>query len=168
MSVPTGQTRELMDDQGGLRLGDIRYMLIRPDVLMGIFTHLPEEMVSHVFEAFAKSVEENGGKSVQSYRGEAAENPKDLLQIVAQTAPKLGWGLWEISERQDGFTLRVEHSPFVAGHGPAERPVCSAIEGMLSALACSVYGKNAVVREENCGAVTGSEYCEFRVHIAKE
>lgn len=39
-------------DHGEIRDGDIRYMMIRPDALMGIFSRLPPDMRAEALDAF--------------------------------------------------------------------------------------------------------------------
>ena len=55
---------EWMPDQGELRDRDIRYMLIRPDSLMGLFRNLEETERPTVFAAFVRSVAEHGRRSL--------------------------------------------------------------------------------------------------------
>jgi hypothetical protein len=64
--------QDIMDGKGGLMLGPHRYMMIRPDALMGLFVRLPEAERLAALEAFAASITENGGKSAASYAGAGA------------------------------------------------------------------------------------------------
>ena len=61
-----------------------------------------------------------------------------------------------------GWELEVEDSPFAAGFGSAEAPVCAPIRGMLGALGDMLLGPGVVVHERACAA-TGAKACRFRV-----
>jgi hypothetical protein len=54
------------DGGGGLDIGGIRYMMIRPDALMGLFRRLEPAERADAFEAIAASILEHGGKSAAS------------------------------------------------------------------------------------------------------
>lgn len=153
-------------ERGEIRDGEIRYLLIRPDALMGAVLHLPPEMRATALAAFAASVHRHGGGSARKYRGMGAADPDALLQVVAATAPQLGWGRWRFEEAGPGrLRLEVENSPFAAGHGAAEGPVCAPIAGMLRAVAELVLGGEAAVRETDCAAA-GAACCRFEAMAA--
>lgn len=153
---------EWMPDQGELRDRDIRYMLIRPDSLMGLFRNLEETERPAVFAAFVRSVAEHGRDSVESYRDLGAEEAGELLRTTAETAAQLGWGLWTIQSDQAAGTLSltVGNSPFAEGHGPSDVPVCAAITGIVKALAELIYGEPAICEEVHCAA-QGNTDCRF-------
>jgi predicted hydrocarbon binding protein len=148
--------------RGELRDGDVRYLLIRADTLMGLFRALPEPERGAALEALARSVVEHGRRSAQRYQAMGAAGARALLEVIERTAPQLGWGVWrfnEISERT--LALEVENSPFAAGHGPAATPVCHAIAGMLQAVGSLALGGEVRVEEERCAA-QGHGRCVFR------
>ncbi|WP_339757221.1 V4R domain-containing protein [uncultured Hoeflea sp.] len=141
----------------------IRYMMIRPDAFMGILHELPEEDRPRVLEAMARSITTQGAKSAQAYQKMGASDSTALLNVIAGTAPELGWGIWTFSEPDaDGFTLQVRNSPFAAGYGAAPWPVCAPIRGMLVAVGQMVLGQAVSVSETSCAAC-GSEICQFAI-----
>ncbi len=158
--------QDIMDGKGGLMLGPHRYMMIRPDALMGLFLRLPEAERLAALEAFAASITENGGKSAASYAGAGLEEADQLIGIIMQTAPQLGWGQWQLARQPDGLDLQLANSPFVAGFGAADHPVCAPVRGMLAALSRQIFGREARVEESDCAAVTGGEKCCFTARIA--
>ena len=94
--------------------------------------------------------------------------PEALLTVIAGTAPQLGWGQWRFGQAADGrLDLEVANSPFAAGHGPAEGPVCAPIAGMLAAVAGMVLGGPVEVRETGCAA-TGAPACRFTARAVAE
>ncbi len=146
--------------RGEYRDGDIRYLMMRPDALMGLFAELPPQARAEALAALARSVARFGGRSARSYRAAGADSPAALLDTIAATAPQLGWGVWELRREDDALHLRVENSPFAAGSGASADPVCAAIAGMLCAVGELVLGGDVSVTEESCAA-TGAACCRF-------
>jgi predicted hydrocarbon binding protein len=147
---------------GEYRDGDIRYMMIRPDALMGILAELPASMRPEFLAAFARSITRHGGRSAQAYRAAGAVAPAQMVATIAETAPQLGWGVWDLRHSTGALDLTVRNSPFVAGHGPAAGPVCHPILGMLRAVGPMVLGCDVVAAETQCAA-TGHAACRFSV-----
>ena len=147
---------------GEYRDGDIRYMMIRPDALMGILAELPEAMQGEFLAAFARSITRHGGRSAQAYRAAGDVAPGQLVATIAETAPQLGWGVWDLRHGDGALDLTVRNSPFVAGHGPAAGPVCHPIIGMLRAIGPMVLGCEVIVAETRCAAM-GHAACRFSV-----
>lgn len=168
MSAPKTQTQDMMDGQGALFLGTHRYMLIRSDAFMGMFARLPYDERITAFGAIAASVRENGAKSAASYAGMGMEQAEKLTQTIMETAPKLGWGQWELCYDINGLELSVHNSPFVAGFGLSDHPVCAPICGMLEAVCTQIFGKSGTAVETRCASQIGERQrataaCHFRV-----
>lgn len=152
-------------DRGEYRDGTIRYMMIRPDALMGIIADLPEEMRPHAMEAFARSIRRAGGHSAHSYRASGAADATALLRTIAETAPQLGWGVWTFTQTMDGLALEVANSPFAAGAGHSTHPVCAPIRGMLTAVGEMTLDQAVTVSETDCAAC-GAARCRFSLRSA--
>lgn len=167
MADTRGFNQRLVRDleKGEIRDGAARYLMIRADTLMGIFSRLPAEEAAAALDAFKSSTIENGTRSAQSYQ--ASLPPGDrarLLDVIAATAPQLGWGKWRFSDlAAEGLVLEVVNSPFVAGYGDSNAPVCHAIAGMLTASAGLVFGRPVVAVETQCAAEHGVDICRFEV-----
>jgi len=145
---------------GEIRDGDIRYVMLRTDALMGLFQRLPELARQEALAALGDSIHENGGRSAAAYRAQGAAGAA-LLDVIVETAPQLGWGAWTFTDhgpRQ--LALEVRNSPFVHGFGASPTPVCSPISGMLRAVAGLVLGGPAKVEETVCAA-QGGGVCRF-------
>jgi len=170
MAEPPGFRERLAWDpaRGELRDGDVRYLIIRGDTLMGLFRALPERERAAALEALERSVVEHGRRSAQRYQAMGAAEARALLGVIEATAPQLGWGVWrftEISER--GLVLEVRNSPFAAGYGASATPVCHAIAGMLRAVGALALGGEVRVAEEQCGA-QGHSHCRLRAVVTPE
>ena len=148
---------------GELKDADVRYVLIRADTLMGLFKNVAGPSRVETLEAFADSVRLYGGKSARRYAQDCAAEPLELLTVVAQTAASLGWGRWEFSySTAPRLELVVENSPFAAGYGQSNTPVCAPITGMCSALGEMLLGAQAHAFEQECMS-NGASCCRFCV-----
>ncbi len=147
---------------GEIRDRHIRYLLIRPDTLMGLFARLDPPARDAALRALAASTTAQGRLSAQSYG-----DPSRLLAVIEATAPDLGWGIWRFLAADEAVHLTVANSPFAAGHGPADAPVCHAIAGMLGAVAGLVLDGPVTARETACAA-TGAPACRFVARRAEE
>jgi predicted hydrocarbon binding protein len=130
---------------------------------MQTFAQLPEEHRLPALKAFSKSVARHGADSLRLYQRQEPLDRTAFLERVARTAGALGWGQWILELSAGGaLSLQVRDSPFAAGYGPSDAPVCFPIVGMFGAVAESVLGKPCIVEEAQCSAA-GSEACRFAV-----
>jgi uncharacterized protein len=163
-TTPQGFRARLAFDptRGEYRDGEIRYMMIRPDALMGMIAELPAATRPLALEAFARAIRRFGGRSARAYRDRGAADPAALLGVIEATAPELGWGVWRLVHTPDRLALTVENSPFAAGAGPGEAPVCAPIRGMLAAVGGFALDGEVEVTETECAAA-GAPCCRFTV-----
>ncbi len=160
MSAASFRERLVWDPAAGEILDQTRrYMLIRPDALMGVFRRLPRPALDEALAALEASIFEQGSDSARAYRAMGGEGAT-LARIVAETAPQLGWGLWQFEVTPGLIRLDVRNSPFASGFGPSDRPVCHAIAGMVRAVATLVFERPAMAREVACVAM-GAPSCRF-------
>ncbi|KRW95245.1 4-vinyl reductase [Paracoccus sp. MKU1] len=150
-------------ETGQLSDGPIRYLIMRPDALMGMFDRLPTSARAEALAALAGSVAEFGGRSVTAYLQARPGNFEALLRVIEQISADLGWGLWRFQAGQDGnYGLTVRNSPFAAGIAqPASQPACAPIQGMLTAIAAQIFGNGGKVIETHCAACHGGDTCHF-------
>lgn len=151
---------------GQIRDGEVRYLLIRPDTLMGMFAALAPAARAEALVALAHSTATHGAKSARRYQALGAADVAALTATIERTAPLLGWGIWRLGrDAGGGFDLEVDNSPFAASYGPgAAAPVCAPIAGMLQAVAELVGGRPAQVEETVCAAL-GAPSCRFRATL---
>ena len=142
-----------------------RYVLLRTDVLMGLFDELPDPARSEALRAFGRSVARHGADSVRAYATAAGNDA--LPSMMEDAAASLGWGRWHIDVGGSGqaaalsIRLTVENSPFAAAASPAASPVCHAIAGMLEALGAALWQRPAIAHETRCSAQHGDGVCHF-------
>ena len=148
-------------ERGEWRDGETRYILLRQDSLMGLFHRLSPSARDEALAALAAAVAEAGGRSAERYRSTTTGGTLALLDVVAETAADLGWGVWTFARPSgDELHLNVANSPFAAGFGPSPAPVCAAIAGMVGAVATMILGRPAAAKETDCVA-TGAACCRF-------
>ena len=159
---------EFDENAGEIREGNIRYLLMRPDVLMGMVEYLDEPTMTKVLLALQKSAFENGRASLRQYNELDFASDNEKLSFVCKTAAKLGWGnLTYTLNRHDDPTFTLTNSPFAKGHGISKVPVCAPMAGILNALMEVFFESNATVKEVSC-ASQGQDYCLFEVRSSSE
>jgi uncharacterized protein len=169
MSAPLSFRERLAFDEarGEIRDQSRRYLLIRPDALMGVFRRLPEPSRTEALQALADSIFEQGSDSARAYRAHQGADGEALAHLVADTAPQLGWGLWRFEIADGRVGLTVANSPFAAGYGRADEPVCHPVVGMLRAVSTLVFGREGEAREAECAAC-GADACRFAARPREE
>ncbi|MBT9383566.1 hypothetical protein KM176_06835 [Pseudooceanicola sp. CBS1P-1] len=157
------QRLAITPDAGEMRDGAIRYLMMRPDALMGMFARLSPAARQEAVEALCASVAEFGGKSVKAYRDSGAVDPDAMMKTIADTSGELGWGIWTFGAvSADRIDVQVRNSPFAMGIGRSDQPVCGAIRGILTAIGPLLLNAEAVrVEETSCHAMTGTGICHF-------
>jgi predicted hydrocarbon binding protein len=164
-------------EQGQILDQDRRYLMLRADVLMGLFAELEPAARTQALRALDRSVQRHGAGSVQAYArlragGPEGAAPSDLstafpsrasaeslaaqalLGDMAAAAATLGWGVWDFEPDGTGLRLTVRNSPFAAAArdlGLQGEPVCHAIAGMAAALGRALWSAPAEVTE-SCAA----------------
>tara|TARA_R110001599_G_C12270264_1_gene661360 strand:+ start:3602 stop:4123 length:522 start_codon:yes stop_codon:yes gene_type:complete len=151
---------------GALQAGDVRYVLVRADGLMGCFKSDLSTTSLEMYQQIENSFFQFGGKSTQQYVETVGEDPAALLSKIEEMAPQLGWGNWVLSlqPNEGKLTLTVENSPFSAGYGQARFAVCAPVSGMLKGVAEKIFKQSVTCREHRCSAM-GGDVCEFEAVI---
>lgn len=134
----------------------VRYLMMRPDVLMEVAHELAPRESRLFLQALEQSAFRNAQASFHQYRVQDSLAAERLLAKPFEMAAHLGWGSWTISPvRQAPCEVEVRNSPFAAGFGQSSIPVCSPIKGVLKAMMFVAYGASVEVREVTCAARVG-------------
>ncbi|MDI1295619.1 MAG: 4-vinyl reductase [bacterium] len=163
MSITPLPFRERLDWRavpGQVVDGAVRYMLIRPDALMGAIMRLSPGAQVEMLAALHASVLDFGGRSAGTYNKTAT---RPLIEVVGETAPDLGWGCWTVVRRDGAFHIMVKDSPFAAPVTDAAHPVCTAMTGMMSAVGAIMTGAPVTAVETHCAAQHGGNICHFEI-----
>lgn len=164
--MPANQSRTLRarlvwdGARGQVRDGPRRYLLMRPDVLMGTVAAMTPACRVAFLEGWAASTCAQGADSLRAYAASVGGHPQALIEATTAAAADLGWGRWamRLDAETGALRLTVTDSPFVAGWhaatGGALAPeaVCAPIRGILQALAQALIDAPVQVTEEACAA----------------
>lgn len=160
--------RERLSWQGGaVHDGPRRYLMMRPDVLMGALAALDDAARAALLTAWAESTRLHGGASLQAYAQQVGGDAQALMAATTAAAADLGWGAWTLRPQPWGLSLQVAGSPFAEGWRtaaglPATAPVCAPVRGMLTALAGLLPGGPLRVDEVHCAATQADGACQCR------
>ncbi len=158
---------------GRIQDGARRYLMMRPDVLMGALLRADPAVRSAMLEAFAASVAEHGADSLRAYAQSVGHDASALMRSTCEAAADLGWGRWQMSYSAGILTLDVEDSPFVAGWAQAcaslpsragvatPQQVCAPILGMFTALVRQLGAEPSQVHECRCAVSQPGRGCRF-------
>lgn len=145
------------DGAGRLFLGDARYLLVRPETLVGLQKALERALGEGAGTYLVAGGRAGGAKAVTALAGAPADRVRRLIAIGGE----IGWGSFMLEELTPSvLVVTVHHSPFAEAYGPAPAPVCHLLRGVLEALAESVLEQPAPVRETLCVAM-GATVCRF-------
>lgn len=157
------QQRLKWDQESGAILdADRRYVMLRADVLMGLFAGLPSDLRVQALTSLQASVRTHGGASARAYRAGGIADDAAFLRVMVESAADLGWGVWRFEPDEGGQQkLTVKNSPFAMAAAHSEQPVCHAITGMLEAVSALANGEPRSFRETRCASM-GAPCCEFQ------
>jgi hypothetical protein len=154
-------------ERGEIRDQARRYLLLRPDVLMGMLLRLDPPARQAALDAFAASVAQHGRDSVLAYLDRLGGDRARLLDVMQDAAADLGWGRWRFEPAARVLTLTVDNSPFASGFGASQHPVCAPIAGMLQAVAGILFETDVASVERTCAAA-GAGLCVFEAVLREK
>jgi predicted hydrocarbon binding protein len=145
------------DGRGGLTLGGARYLLIRPETLVGLQKAVEAALGEGAAACVAAGGRAGGARAAASLDGTADERVGRLLRIGGE----IGWGEFTLERlTATELAVTVRHSPVAESYGPSAAPVCHLIRGVLESLAAAMFGRPSTVVETACVA-TGAPVCRF-------
>lgn len=152
-------------DRGTIHDRGIRYLMMRPDVLMGAVRS------GGAARAFVQALEDsafaNAQGSFAQYLADGLMVRSDFIAQIGQFAATLGWGSWSIQTLPNATVeVCVHNSPFAAGFGSGDHPVCGPIAGVLRAAYMIALNEQVRVDEVEC-ACQGAENCRFHITRAE-
>lgn len=143
--------------------GNIRYLMMRADVLMGGAREMPEGRAVEYLRALEQSAFRHAHDSFVQYR-DSGRFQGDFLTGATGVSVTLGWGVWAVSDLGYGnHRVTVRNSPFAKGYGASPHPVCGPICGVLRAMVLVGYARQVQVTEQVCIAQGSSSECVFDV-----
>ena len=157
--------------QGQVLDANRRYLLMRADVLMGMFASMTLQAREQALEALTHSVFTHASDSVRAYADPADPASLGLFEAVALGAASLGWGVWQFDLGEGSCRLTVRNSPFATAFRTVQAPACAPIVGMVQAVCTHVWKQDCVAMEVECSACTSGEHapheglCRFEAFV---
>jgi len=152
-------------EKGGLFYKEVRYLLIRPEVLVTLQKEIEKELGEKANRILFQSGFQGGSLSSKRYREVFHFSDEEIVRFMIEMGPQIGWGRFEL-ERFDpsnkDLLVKVHHSPFAEAYGSSSTPVCHFIRGVLTGMASVVFDKESEVNETLCLA-KGNPFCRFEL-----
>ena len=129
-----------------------------------------KETGKNIGESFAddlkKELTQQGLKTIIK-PGKSAELIRQKLRLWAEYDSTTGMGIFEIDQVEITVSglrgyISLKNS-FLANDRQLELPTCIFIEGYIEGIIDKLLGIHIIVKETECGSVTGSEYCRFEI-----
>lgn len=140
-------------ENGQILDADRRYIMLRADVLMGIFNNLPNPERLRALQSFKSSVKTHGSNSVAAYWLAINKNPQVLLESMISISAQLGWGAWQVQQKtSQQMTIQVTNSPFATASKTSKTPVCTPILGIMESMGFFIFDGPVQVSEQHCQA----------------
>lgn len=154
---------EFNEEKGELTYQGVRYLLIRPETVIGLQKAAEDKLGPDVGEFIFNGGRIGGALSVQAYSQKLNLSPAELVHFMAQMGGELGWGHLEVERFDRGKKILViiaHNSAFAQAYGQSREGVCHLIRGVFAGVAEFLYGVPVEARETLCKA-NGNQYCRF-------
>lgn len=152
-------------EKGGLFYKEVRYLLIRPEVLVTLQKEIGKELGEKANRILFQSGFQGGSLSSKKYREVFHFSDEEIVRFMIEMGPQIGWGRFELERFDPGnkhLLVKVHHSPFAEAYGSSTVPVCHFIRGVLTGMASVIFNKESEVNEILCLA-KGDPFCRFEL-----
>lgn len=150
-------------EKGGLFYKEVRYLLIRPEVLATFQKEVERELGVRTELILFRSGFQGGSLSSKKYREVFNLSDYEIVRFMIEMGTQIGWGRFEL-ERFDPsnhlLSINVHHSPYAEAYGASKVSVCHFIRGVLSGMASEVFKEEKGLKEVHCLA-KGDLFCRF-------
>lgn len=150
---------------GALSFKGVRYLLVRPETIMGLYRAISIDSPDKAGDLFFRAGFVGGRLSAQKYKEVFSLGDQALVEYMARMGGQLGWGRFDLVsldlERKE-LEVAVYNSPFASAHGPSAVPVCHFIRGVLAGVGEEIFQSRVDSSEKTCMAIGGSN-CRFQV-----
>jgi len=152
-------------DSGALTYGEVRYLLIRPETIVGFQKNIEKHSRAGAQEALFQGGYRGGYLSAKKYKEIQKLSDRDTIIFMMSMGAEIGWGNFQIIEydfENRKLKVRVKNSAFAAAYGESTLGVCHLISGVLSGLATVLFKQDYMATETECLA-KGDTHCVFHV-----
>ncbi len=158
-----------LPEKAELLYNDIRYILIRPDTLIG-FQKLVEEALGPIasdlmFKAACNIGSLIGRKFIEGPAG----SQRDMIISMLDAANELGWAKMCLKDNKafpSLIVLEAFNSAFASAYSQSSTPVCHLIRGIFNGALSQMIGPITENREVECLAM-GFPKCIFEFRMQK-
>lgn len=157
------------EEKGELSYQGVRYLLIRPETIIGLQKAAEVRLGQDVGEFIYNGGRIGGTLSVQAYSEKLNLSPEGIVDFMAQMGGELGWGHLEV-ERLDRekkvLIIKAHNSAFAQAYGRSREGVCHLIRGVFAGVAEFLLGGPVEARETLCKA-SGDHFCRFEFWVVE-
>lgn len=150
---------------GALTYKDIRYLLIRPETIVGFQKAIEEHNRTSARDAFFQGGYQGGYLSAKKYKEIHHFSGSELIEFMMNMGTEIGWGHFKLNEydsEKQILSIVVEKSAFAEAYGRSTEGICHLIRGVLSGLATILFSRNCAA-SESCCLAKGDEHCLFNI-----
>jgi len=150
-------------DSGALTYENIRYLLIRPETIVGFQKTVEKHSRKGAQEALFQGGYRGGYLSAKNYKELQNLSDSETIRFMMTMGAEIGWGNFQVVEydfESRKLQIKVENSAFAEAYGDSTEGVCHLISGVLSGLATVLFGRDCAASETECLA-RGDTHCVF-------
>ena len=150
---------------GTLTYRDIRYVVIRPETIVGFQKTIEKHSRKDAQDALFQGGFQGGYLSAKKFKEIQNLSNTETIDFMMTMGAEIGWGHFELIDydfESHKLQIRVENSAFAEAYGDATEGVCHLINGVLSGLATVLFGRNCTGSETECLA-KGDKHCIFQI-----
>ena len=152
-------------DSGALLYKDVRYMLIRPETVIGFQKTIEASNSELAQDALFRGGFRGGYLSAKKYKELHFFDHIQIIDFMMKMGTEIGWGHFKLQNfdpPKKYLNVIVQKSPFAEAYGQSSSAVCHLVRGVLSGLASFLFNQNCVGAEVKCLA-KGDQYCLFEI-----
>ena len=160
---------ELVYDQssGSLRYKGVRYLLIRPETLVGFQKALVQNCSQDADDNLFEGGFTGGSLSAKKYKDLHNFGDREIIEFMMNMGNQIGWGNFSLVRYDPSemhLCVAVEDSPFAEAYGQSSQSVCHLIRGVLAGMASVLFGGACLAEEVECRA-KGDASCRFVIKV---
>lgn len=152
-------------EKGGLFFQGVRYLLIRPEVLITFQKEIEKEFPEKAEKILFKSGFQGGMLSSKKFKEVFQLSDEETIRFMMEMGGQIGWGRFKLIRFDPllhQLSLKVYFSPFAETYGKSEKSVCHFIRGVMAGLAFTIFHKEVHAEEIECLA-KGDSFCRFEI-----
>lgn len=157
---------QLEFETGHLIFKDVRYMFIRPEVIVTLHKGIEAEVgPEKCAEIMVSAGSVGGDKSSRRFKEVFGYSEQEIAEFMCKMGGEIGWGIFSLEhlDVDNGeMVVTVKDSPFAAAYGPAEAGVCHLIRGVMAGIGAGLFDGPVSAIESTCAA-KGDDLCRFEI-----